>query len=101
MLRDCFYTDKDKTLFYVAGYIQADNTDNLEDIINSLTLYKDKFIKEFKLSNVDIKTRFIEKACKYKYMRVFYVTDIEFDESWSNVYRIEEYDWTMNMWLRH
>ena len=99
MLKDCFYTDSDKILFWVTGYTEADNTDSLEAIIKSLSLYRDSFSKQFNLNPIDIKTSFIEES-RYKYMRVFYVRNIEFSETWFDVYRIEGDDWNMNKWLQ-
>lgn len=108
-MENLFYSPADKHLFYIAGY--TDNSANVKDIIS---MYQSNYEFFYKICGVkEIKTCFVEKSSRYKYMRVFYcITDNPPKEAYqlgmdkerekdllNQGYIKEQIEWTMIKWL--
>lgn len=74
-MNNLFYTEKDSTLFWIAGYTWDGNTSFVIEQIKSLQENAQKFADISQVYLANVKTHFVEKSSRYKYMRVFYVND--------------------------
>lgn len=88
MNQDTFYCPQTRVLCWIAGY----TTD-----IKSLDENAAKFASIAGCDKQDVKTKFIEKSSRYKYMRVFYAYMPEGYTAAESVYTLENY--TIWQWL--
>ena len=101
-MKDLFYSGDEKILFWVAGYTYADNTQDVNDMILSLQEKSIEFITETGQAgkNRVVKTDYITKSRRYKYMRYFFCEGIEKEDVPENAFHITgENGWTMRKWL--
>ncbi|MBK8706637.1 MAG: hypothetical protein IPN33_25710 [Saprospiraceae bacterium] len=68
-----YYSKKDATLFWVAGYTGDGNTNNVFQIADILVKYAHKFSRIANVDTSDVCTDFIEQSSRFSRMRVFYV----------------------------
>lgn len=96
-MKDLFYSEKDNTLFWVAGYTTDNNTSNVAEMIKSLAENGDKFANHCDCKAVDVKTLYVEESRKYKYMRVFYIEKpLTIPD---DAYKLNGDYWTMEKWI--
>ena len=98
MAQNLFYSEDEKILFWIAGYIHADNTQDLNDLILSLQENEKEFIAMG--GKGVIKTDYVHKSRRYKYMRYFFCEEFEPENVPEDVFRITgENGWTMYKWI--
>ncbi len=104
MKHELFYSTSEKILFYVAGY--TDNSDKVSEIKKTLNagvkvlvdILKDSGYIE--LDEKLVNTTFVTHSMRYKYMRVFYVQNVEKKYVSKSAFQIGK-DWTMDKWLKN
>ena len=72
-MKDVFYSKSDDRLFLVAGYTADDNTSSVQEKVNSLLENSRTFCEWAGCFPSQVKTTFVEKSRRYKYMRVFFI----------------------------
>lgn len=97
-MKNLFYSEKDDTLFWIAGYTMYDNTSLVIDKIKYLQENANKFSEFCEISIETVRTDFITKSSKYKNMRVFYVVDPP--KLITDIYHLGS-DWDMWKWLEN
>ncbi len=89
-MKDLFYTESDKRLFWVSGY------SNNSETIGSIKQRATAFAKIAKIAVEDVQTYVIQNSRRYRYMRVYYCTSefipTEIDHKFGS-------DWTMFKYL--
>ena len=97
-MAEIFYFPEEKTLCWVAGYTWDNNTDNVNNMIESLQENAKRFSE---MAGIDISlvfTRTIQHSRRYKYMRIFY--SLEFNGQLpEGTFTVSGNGWTMNKWL--
>lgn len=93
MAEDLFYSEKEKILFLVAGYI--DHSSVVTNIVAMLNKFTDKLSSLCQVERNKVKTYFVQESRRYANMRVFYV---ETETVPDNAFLIGE-DWNMIKWL--
>lgn len=96
-MKDLFYSNEEKILFYIAGYTQDHHLSNVVEMTTDLMNNAIKFANEVGCDLSQVKTTFIEKSSRYKYMRVFYINS---DEPKLDAFELGG-DWTMWKWLEN
>jgi hypothetical protein len=92
-----FYSQKEKILFWVAGYTWDGNTSLVMEQVQSLTGNAKKFSDKAGCLQEQVRTTFVNNSCRYKYMRVFYVeTEVIPEDS----FKLGG-DWTMDKWIQY
>ncbi len=113
-MKDLFYTETDKTLFWVSGYDVAQNDATVIKFTKSILSDAKKFAKVAGCELSKVKSTVVEKSRRYKYMRVFYV-DAEFTKESApsgcyfiaikteadrhTAHSLEQLQWNMWKWL--
>lgn len=97
MNQDTFYCPQTRVLCWIAGYTADGSADNVAEIIKSLDENAAKFAGIAGCDKQDVKTKFIEKSSRYKYMRVFYAYMPEAYTAAESVYTLTNY--TIWEWL--
>lgn len=72
-----FYFPDEKMLCEVAGYTADESTDNVLEKMAALEAEARKFSDATGVSIGGVRTEFITKSPRYKYMRAFYATVLE------------------------
>jgi len=103
-MKDLFYSENEKILFWVAGYTPMDNTQKIDEIIDSLRKKWNEFVFDVAClpatRTADVKTDLINKSRRYKHMRVFWCENVEPEDVPENAFSITgENGWTMWKWL--
>jgi len=99
-MKDIFYSIKDKTVFWVAGYVGTGNGRAIE-IANALKTSATRFADKLGIDPAAIHTTVVEKSSKYKNMRVFFVQEHEIDTDKADMNEVIGLDWTMMKWLNN
>lgn len=98
-----FYSETEKILFWVVGYTQIDNTHSVDKKISGLNEKRNEFLSILNQSNSvhnEVKTIFINKSRRYKFMRVFYLENVEPNQVSEKAFKItNKNNWTMWKWL--
>jgi hypothetical protein len=98
-MKDLFYSNSEKKLFWIAGYNASDNSTSVKEIISVLKNNAEYFIRNCKLpSKALINTDYITNSSRYKNMRYFWVNDIENPPLDAFVLGS---DWTMQKWINN
>ena len=99
-MAEFFYSETEKILFNVAGY--TDNSSNVEEIKKVLDNGVNELceLSKVKFDRKNVRTDFIRTSSRYKYMRVFYIEDIEDELIPKEAFRLGK-DWTMRKWLEN
>ena len=107
-MKDLYYSQNEKILFWVAGYSQIDITLKVNDIIDSYKESVSKFLSLFPVemrpvsADLNVKTAYIENGLRYKKMRVFYLENITPSQVPEEAFEItNKNDWTMWKWLNY
>lgn len=99
-MKELFYSQVDKRLFYIAGY--TDNSYNVKEIIGVLENNRKYFLKQIGFpENTIVNTEFILKSSRYKSMRYFWINDVEKDKVPSEAFLLEDDYWTMTKWIEN
>lgn len=103
-MKDLYYSEDEKILFWVTGYNMADNSRKVDEIIESLRKLWNEFIFDVaKLppaKTADVKTAYITESRRYKFMRVLWCEDVEPNDVPEDAFHITgENGWTMWKWL--
>lgn len=93
MQEDLVYSNKEKILFNIVGYV--DNSDNVDELIKVLEEGTDILSEISNEERNKIKTQYINKSSRYKYMRVFYVVTENIPVQ---AFQLGN-DWSMAQWL--
>ena len=88
-----FYSKTERILFHVAGY--ADNTDNVEQIIQKLTEGAEKLVEISFEDKENVNTFVVTHSRQYKGKRVFWVRTDNVPDA---AFKLTD-DWTMTKWL--
>lgn len=88
-MKNLFYSQSDKKLFYIAGYL-----DNSLKSLNQTAL---EFSKVAKCNVNDVQTITIQNSRRYKYMQMFYVTK---KETVQGAFELDG-DWSMWKWIEY
>lgn len=98
MLKDIFYVESEKRIFWVAGY--QDNSYNANSIIDMLENCLSKLRKYLSIDKKKIIfTEYISKSSRYKSMRVFWIDEIECPTN-VEIFKLGN-DWTMQKWIEN
>jgi hypothetical protein len=103
-MENLFYSESEKTAFWIAGYCADLNTDSVMQKIKSLKGNAKKFANVIG-KHVDLVSTYeVHKSSRYKSMRVFYATGVA--ESPKSAFQIgglcsdgTPSDWTMTKWI--
>lgn len=87
-----YYFTEEQVFLLIAGYV--DNSSNVDNIVKTLTEYKEYIQKLVKTDAVN--TWFIDKSSRYKNMRAFFCKTEDIPK---DTYIIEGNNWTMCKWL--
>lgn len=103
-MENLFYSESEKTVFWIAGYCADLCTDNVIQKIESLAENAKTFADAVAQSIDNIYTYEIHKSRRYKNMRVFYAKNVA--EIPVAAFRIGGFlsdgtpsDWTMSKWI--
>lgn len=89
---DLFYSVKEKILFSIVGYCDPTNVD---EIVKTFTEHADSLSGLVSAEIKDVRTFLVERSCRYKYMRVFYLTT---DKIPKEAFVLDG-EWTMSKWI--
>ena len=100
-----FYSEDEKIVFWIAGYTRIDNTNSVDEQIEGLNEKRNEFLSLFnsetKPAPEKVKTIFVDNSRRYKYMRVFYLENIEPNQVPEKAFKITNKNgWTMWKWLK-
>ena len=68
-----FYSKKDSTLYWIAGYAKDGNTSSVVEMTNDLLENAKAFAEVAGCEVGDVQTHYNQLPPQYQYMRVFYV----------------------------
>lgn len=92
--KDLFYSPTEGILFWVAGYTRDGNTENVQEIINSLKENSQIFADYAGIPFEKVFTFYNTRPPRYQYMRIFYA----YTPKVEGAFKLGE-DWTMYKWL--
>lgn len=92
-----FYSELEKRAFYIPNYYM-DSQSNVEKFCANLLEEKRKFAGMVGCMESDISTIYITESSRYKYMRAFYVWNIEVAPK--DAFALGS-DWTMFKWIEN
>ena len=94
--KNLMYTEKDNTIFWVAGYCKDLNTSNVNQKIDSLKENAKRFADHCGIDVSDVNTYEIRNSRRYKNMRVFYSQKFPMEDVPSDAFIYEDGNgWTM------
>lgn len=97
-MKELFYSEKDKMLFFIAGY-----TDNSQVVVEHVKMLEENATKLAKVAKVPVKkvrTDFITKSTRYKMMRVFFIREYPKRQVPKDAFILDKKnDWDMWKWL--
>lgn len=99
-MKNLFYSESEKILFWVSGYDFLHNNSNVVEITNSLLSDAKSLAGIISVSVKQVRTLEVFNSSRYKYMRVFYINDVEKPPIEAFVITNDNY-WTMDKWLRN
>ena len=97
-MSNLFYSKTDNFLFWVAGYTKDGNVQDVAQMIEALKENATHFAQIASVPFEHVKTTFLNRSSRYKYMRVFYCT-LPVEKVPDEAYVIEGKDWNMWKWL--
>lgn len=98
-MEELFYSQKDKRLFYIAGY--SDNSYKVEEIISTLQRQRDYFLEEINFpKNTIVQTERIIESSIYKGMRYYWINDVKVKDVPKKAFRLGKDYWTMDKWIK-
>ena len=92
---DLFYSSKEGILFWVAGYTQDGNTENVKKILESIKENAYKFAEQAGVDFDEVQTFYNSQPPRYQYMRIFYTYA---PKNLEGAFKLGE-DWTMYKWI--
>lgn len=101
-MEDLFYSELEKTYFWVAGYCLDLNTSNVVEKTKSLLDNAKIFAFTVSAPIESVKTFEIFESRSYKNMRVFYIENQNEEDLPKRVFRLRaSNNWTMQKWIQH
>ncbi len=97
-MKDYTYFQEEQLLVYNAGYITADTSENVQEIIGSLSKITIEFAIFAKVQPSEIQTKFFYESTSHRLERIFFVKTPIIPDS-ELVYVVEGSDWTMMKWF--
>jgi hypothetical protein len=99
-MKDLFYSESEKILFWVSGYDILHNQSNVIKITNDLINDAKKLANVIQTDVNNVLTIEVFESSKYKYMRVFFIKDVEKCPENAFMLTIKN-GWTMRKWLNN
>lgn len=104
-MKDLFYSQDEKIVFWVAGYCRDLNTDSIVEKVKDLQEMGQKLADVLGVKLDKIRTYEVHKSRRYLNMRVFYANEISQNIP-ENAFKIggirddgSVSDWTMSKWV--
>lgn len=99
-MKNLFYSESEKILFWVSGYDVLHNKSNVVEATNDLLADAKKLADIVKRDVSKVHTDYVSFSSRYKYMRVFYIKDVR--KCPEEAFTISEANgWTMWKWLNN
>lgn len=111
-MKDLFYTEFDKNLFWVSGYDIEHNNSYVTQFTQRILEDAQKFADASQCKLEEVRSFVVEVSRRYKYMRVFYVTKELIEDTIPTTryfiktvtepkhgYSVEQLQWNMWKWL--
>ena len=97
-MKNLFYSPSEKIAFWVAGYCEDLNTDNVVSKTRSLLENGQSFAAHLGIELKSVNTYEILKSQRYRNMRLFYANGVDSAPDGSFVITNEN-GWTMSEWV--
>lgn len=99
-MNDYTYFKKEQLLVWNAGYIKADTSENVQEIVGSLQENTLNFATFAKVHPSEIQTKFFYESTSHRFNRIFFVKTSNIpDPECENVYVVTDPTWTMMKWF--
>jgi hypothetical protein len=96
-MKDLFYSESEKILFWVSGYDILNSKSNVVEATNDLLSDAKKFADVTQSDISKVHTVEVTSSNSYKCMRVFYIKDVECPQEAFTI--TASRGWTMWKWL--